>query len=55
MRDRLMVPRNAARPVVNDHKVSTYGAGPGPAWGYHGYEYGDGVEVGPTPRLLRPK
>jgi Protein of unknown function (DUF3089) len=29
-----------ARPVVNEDIVGDYGAGSGPAWGYHGYEYG---------------
>ncbi|HTW10808.1 MAG TPA: DUF3089 domain-containing protein [Acidimicrobiales bacterium] len=29
-----------ARPVLTDHKVAGYGADIGPAWGYHGYEYG---------------
>ena len=28
------------RPVVNDKVVGNYGGGTGPAWGYHGYEYG---------------
>jgi len=29
-----------ARPVVNEDIVGSYGGGTGPAWGYHGYEYG---------------
>lgn len=29
-----------ARPVVNEDTVGNYGGGTGPAWGYHGYEYG---------------
>lgn len=29
-----------ARPVLTDHKVAGYGGALGPAWGYHGYEYG---------------
>ena len=29
-----------ARPIVNDNYLGTYGGGLGPAWGYHGYEYG---------------
>jgi len=29
-----------ARPVLTDHKVAGYGGDIGPAWGYHGYEYG---------------
>jgi len=29
-----------ARPVLTDHKVAGYGGAIGPAWGYHGYEYG---------------
>jgi len=31
---------NRARPVLTDHKVAGYGGAIGPAWGYHGYEYG---------------
>ena len=29
-----------ARPVLTDHKIAGYGGDIGPAWGYHGYEYG---------------
>jgi hypothetical protein len=29
-----------ARPILTDHKVAGYGGDIGPAWGYHGYEYG---------------
>ena len=29
-----------ARPVLTDRKVAGYGGDIGPAWGYHGYEYG---------------
>jgi len=29
-----------ARPVVNEYVVGDYGGVSGPAWGYHGYEYG---------------
>jgi hypothetical protein len=28
------------RPVVNNKVVGNYGSASGPAWGYHGYEYG---------------
>ena len=28
------------RPVVTDRVVGNFGGGSGPAWGYHGYEYG---------------